>query len=366
MLRACAQGVKANAGFDPIGEKASRAIFDSAPQGARNYSLVGPESKAAVDKGLASGPWFVPRIDRKILRKLTQRDDWHAARDTMLLIVIIIATGCASLLFWRAERHALFALSFWVYCTFYTSSADSRWHEFGHGTAFRTRWLNDMCYEVASFMVFRQPLLWRFSHARHHTDTEIVGRDPEIHGRPLSLLGLLLAFFSQQSLAAEARKLWRHARGEMSAEERSYVPPSELPNVFRKARIWLGVYAAVVASACYWRSPLPMMYVFLPYTLGAWHLVMMGVIQHVGLEQDVLDHRLNSRTCYINPVSAFIYWNMQYHVEHHMFPQVPYYNLPFFRRFLSFFLFLFHFLFFFFSSPTSETKPNCSACCAVN
>jgi fatty acid desaturase len=30
----------------------------------------------------------------------------------------------------------------------------------------------------------------------------------------------------------------------------------------------------------------------------------------------------------MNPVSRFIYWNMNYHVEHHMFPMVPYHRLP--------------------------------------
>jgi fatty acid desaturase len=40
------------------------------------------------------------------------------------------------------------------------------------------------------------------------------------------------------------------------------------------------------------------------------------------------NRRLNTRTCYVNPISAFIYWNMHYHIEHHMFPMVPYYNLP--------------------------------------
>src|SRR6202035_2554687 len=52
-----------------------------------------------------------------------------------------------------------------------------------------------------------------------------------------------------------------------------------------------------------------------------------GVTQHLGLTEDVLDHRLNSRTVYMNPVFRFIYWNMNYHVEHHMFPMVPYYAL---------------------------------------
>ncbi|EBW1490438.1 fatty acid desaturase, partial [Salmonella enterica subsp. enterica serovar Enteritidis] len=31
---------------------------------------------------------------------------------------------------------------------------------------------------------------------------------------------------------------------------------------------------------------------------------------------------------HMNPVSRFIYWNMNYHVEHHMFPMVPYHALP--------------------------------------
>jgi fatty acid desaturase len=65
-----------------------------------------------------------------------------------------------------------------------------------------------------------------------------------------------------------------------------------------------------------------------PRLYGAWHHVMTGIMQHAGLAEDVLDHRLNSRTVYINPISRFVYWNMNYHVEHHMFPMVPYHRLP--------------------------------------
>jgi fatty acid desaturase len=30
----------------------------------------------------------------------------------------------------------------------------------------------------------------------------------------------------------------------------------------------------------------------------------------------------------MNPIFRFVYWNMNYHVEHHMFPMVPYHRLP--------------------------------------
>ncbi len=57
-----------------------------------------------------------------------------------------------------------------------------------------------------------------------------------------------------------------------------------------------------------------------------------AVSQHTGLREDVLDHRLNTRTIYMNPVLRFLYSNMNYHTEHHMFPTVPYYSLPALHR----------------------------------
>ena len=70
------------------------------------------------------------------------------------------------------------------------------------------------------------------------------------------------------------------------------------------------------------------MLIGLPTFYGAWLLVIFGLTQHAGLAEDVLDHRLNTRTVYMNPVFRFVYWNMNYHLEHHMFPMVPYHALP--------------------------------------
>ena len=53
-----------------------------------------------------------------------------------------------------------------------------------------------------------------------------------------------------------------------------------------------------------------------------------GFTQHAGMGENVLDHRLNTRTVKMCAVNRFLYWNMNYHVEHHMFPMVPYYRLP--------------------------------------
>ena len=88
------------------------------------------------------------------------------------------------------------------------------------------------------------------------------------------------------------------------------------------------IYAATIALALWMGSILPLMVIGLPRMYGAWHHVMTGLLQHGGLADNVIDHRLNSRTVYMNPIIRFIYWNMNYHVEHHMFPMVPYHALP--------------------------------------
>jgi fatty acid desaturase len=75
-------------------------------------------------------------------------------------------------------------------------------------------------------------------------------------------------------------------------------------------------------------SLLPLMVIGLPRLYGAWHHVMTGLLQHLGLAENVSDHRLNTRTVLMNPLSRFIYLNMNYHTEHHMFTMVPYYHLP--------------------------------------
>jgi fatty acid desaturase len=110
--------------------------------------------------------------------------------------------------------------------------------------------------------------------------------------------------------------------------EKDFIPQNEWGKAVGVARVWLAIYLATLL-ACFWlHSILPLMLIGLPRLYGAWHHVLTGLTQHVGLAEDVLDHRLNCRTVYMNPFSRFVYWNMNYHVEHHMFPMVPYHSLP--------------------------------------
>lgn len=293
----------------------------------RDYSLIGRDTKRAQELGLASAEWYKAPIARKRLKELMQRSDEAAIRDTILWIASFLVTGGLAVYFWPSWWALPFFLAYGV---LYGSSSDSRWHECGHGTAFKTRWMNDVVYQLACFMIMREPTVWRWSHTRHHTDTIIVGRDPEIAiMRPTVVLKVALSFIGVPQVWAASQSILRHAAGRMTPAEETFIPEMERPKLFLTARIWLALHLAVIALTIATGSILPMLLVGpLPTMYGAWLHVMTGLTQHSGLAEDVLDHRLNSRTVYMNPVLRFLYWNMNYHIEHHMFPMVPYHALP--------------------------------------
>lgn len=292
-----------------------------------DYRLIGGAGERAQAAGLVNANWYKCAVPRAQMKELMQRDDAHAIRDTVLWYALIACAGLALVLTWGTPWAVL---AFFVYGTLYCGPADSRWHESSHGTAFKTRWMNDALYQMASFQVLRRPTIWRWSHARHHTDTLVTGRDPEVAvPLPTDILGTLLNVFAIKSAPTELGKALRNAAGALGEEEKTFVPEMEWPRVVREARIWVLVYAAVFGTALYTQSFLPLVLVgFLPSMMGTWLYTFFGLTQHAGLPENVLDHRQNCRTVYMNPVFRFLYWNMNYHVEHHMFPMVPFHALP--------------------------------------
>jgi MocE subfamily Rieske [2Fe-2S] domain protein len=304
----------------------SDAAVLSRPPLKLDYSLTGVNSTLAVEKGLAEADWYQCAVPRETMRRLLERRDGPAIRDTILWFALILGAGYATYALWGTWW---VIAPYLIYSVLYASTSDSRWHESGHGTAFKTDWMNNVLYEIASFMVMRESTVWRWSHTRHHSDTIIIGRDPEIAvPLPPNLIAIVMKFFNLRVYPVYFRGIMMHSVGRMSAAERTFIPEAEFPKIYRKARIYVALYAIVIGLSIYERSILPLMFIGLTNLFGTWLLPLYGLTQHAGLAENVLDHRLNCRTVYMNPINRYLYWNMNYHVEHHMFPLVPFHALP--------------------------------------
>ena len=114
---------------------------------ARDYSLLGPDAHRAVRTGLAAAEWYHTDVPRKDMKALMQRADQPAIRDTIILFGAMIVFAGIGIALWPSWWSAPFWLAYGV---LYGSAMDSRWHECGHGTAFKTRWMNDALYRSSS------------------------------------------------------------------------------------------------------------------------------------------------------------------------------------------------------------------------
>ena len=206
-------------------------------------------------------------------------------------------------------------------------------HELGHGTVFQTRWLNRFFCHVLAFLGWINHEKFNASHTRHHRYTLHPPDDLEVV-LPIRLMirHFLMTGFVDPALAWTTLKTTvRIARGKFEGEwELTLYPPSQpelrVPPV-RWARVILfghGVISAVALATGHWI--IPVLVTLAPF-YGGWLFFLCNNTQHIGLQDYVPDFRLCCRTFTLHPVVRFLYWQMNYHTEHHMYAAVPCYNL---------------------------------------
>ena len=207
-------------------------------------------------------------------------------------------------------------------------------HECIHGTAFKSRWLNETIVQILGFIYIWPGLLFRYDHAPHHSYTQIKGKDTEMAIPTPRNLGDYLIYVS--GLTHHWRNLgwlFRHSMGRMLPEDEAYVPPSEVPKIFLEARVMLAGYVLIlvagVVSGYWW---VPFIYYFLPRFFGEPLVRFFRVAEHVGMEETPdeasVNMTRNTRTTLTNPLVQFLTWNMGFHGEHHVYPSAPFHQLP--------------------------------------
>ena len=118
----------------------------------------------------------------------------------------------------------------------------------------------------------------------------------------------------------------RHASGRMAPFNRRFVPDSEVPRIYREARIMLAIYGAVALGAVVLETWAPLLYWLIPLVIGVPVARLVRVADHAGCVEE-FDLRRYARTIKTDPMTLFLCWNMPYHCEHHLAPAVPFHRL---------------------------------------
>ncbi len=123
----------------------------------------------------------------------------------------------------------------------------------------------------------------------------------------------------------------RVARGKFRGGWESTLLPEEGLEDRRRAMNWgrtlLIGHGLILAFSIYFHLwALPLLTSFGGFYGGAL-TSLCALPQHFGLPDHVSDFRVCSRTFTVHPLVGILYWHMNYHIDHHMYPSVPCYNL---------------------------------------
>ena len=185
-------------------------------------------------------------------------------------------------------------------------------------------------------MAYFEPTRWRFTHFVHHGNTystknpydHEIEYDNNLKDTPKKLIMNLIPFgellFFKKSIAFEVIK---HALGIKTKVMIDSIPENARPRAVLISRIYVGIWISIIIWSLLASSWLPVLYLLLPHYYGKGLHKLVAFTQHAGLARDVKDHRLSARDMKLNPILSFLYWKMEYHCVHHMFPTVPAYNL---------------------------------------
>ncbi|MGV8985321.1 MAG: fatty acid desaturase [Cypionkella sp.] len=196
-------------------------------------------------------------------------------------------------------------------------------HEATHRTPFADAMLNDWVGRACGLILIL-PFEWfRYFHLAHHRYTNLPGQDPELDGpKPETLRQWLWHVSGIPYWRSEVALVVSLALGRAHAP---YLPDRARPRMQREARVMLALYLLAALSLVF--TPTLLWLWVIPVLLGQPFLRLYLLAEH-GDCPFVANMLENTRTTFTNRIVRFVAWNMPYHVEHHVYPAVPFHHLP--------------------------------------
>jgi fatty acid desaturase len=196
-------------------------------------------------------------------------------------------------------------------------------HECTHDTPFKTVWLNRAIGYFAGFWLLL-PFRWfRYFHLAHHKWTNIAGKDPELgSAKPNDLVGWLWHVSGLPLWGRLCALLLRLMR---NREAPAWLPARARAGAVREARLMGLLYLMVIVAIPF--APVILWVWVVPVLLGQPFLRLYLLAEHGDCPQ-VANMFENTRTTFTHRAIRWLAWNMPYHAEHHVWPNVPFHKLP--------------------------------------
>ena len=269
---------------------------------------------------------FKAQVDPLLMKQLIQKSNQKGILHFGIFFLVLFGVGILSFqllgTYWFFPVYLIYAIIF--------AFSEAAAHELNHDSVFRSRWLNTSAHWLVCFMSWREPIYSKYRHLRHHSKTSVIGEDPEGEAvRPKSIGLMVIEMFTRFFHAkTHFGAMLRHSFGNVLAEDQKMVPKGLHQKMIIQSRVFLAGYMCLILASLMLQTWMLVLYLVLPRSLGTFLHDLCSRTQHTALAVNDPDYRMNTRTIMLGPVLQFLYWNMNYHIEHHLYQNVPFHALP--------------------------------------
>jgi fatty acid desaturase len=289
--------------------------------------------------------WKRPTVDRDVLKALSARSTLNGLARIAYFVLLLAASAVATVYVSRINVWVAIPILY-VYYFFY-----GFWvaivHELQHKTVFseRAEWLNEVFLYLVQTIVWNSPTYARISHRLHHRYTMVREVDPEtdwpevittrwLRNFLLSLVLRILVVGALIELVRSVKVQVERAAGRKDRMMREHCTEKDITAIRIESLAIVLVHAAVVAAAIVFHAWWLLAFVALAWHIGSPMEILWHATKHIGRPYNVNDHRLNTRSVKVSGFIKLIFWGLDDHVDHHLYPVVPSRNLPKLHRIL--------------------------------
>ena len=262
-------------------------------------------------------------VPAEVLKRLYARDDAKGLVQTAVHLLLLVAGGWLVL----ETRGTLWVLPALLLQGILVNALFGALHEAVHYGAFKTRWMNDVLAFFAGAAILNNAGFYRHYHYAHHRYTQDPARDPELISAvvPKTWGQYLFRVSAIPFLLIRIRDIFLFPFGQRGNVD--YIHEAGWPEVQRWGRWLLALYAALIVGSVALGTTVVLWVWLLPLLVGLPLLRLYLLCEHT-LCPESDDGFANTRTTLSNPVVRFLMWNLPYHAEHHLFPNIPFHQLP--------------------------------------
>ena len=198
-------------------------------------------------------------------------------------------------------------------------------HECIHDTPFRNQRLNSIVGAICGLILLLPSEWFRYFHRDHHRYTQIEGKDPELETNKPETRTQWLLHISGIPVFISLLKV--NVRCVTNKVNDSFLPSDAQQTVVKQARIMAGIYITLLLCSVILQNYTLLAIWTVPLITGQPFLRLYLLAEHT-LCKNTDNMLMNTRTVLSNPIVRWFTWNMPYHTEHHVYPAVPFHQLP--------------------------------------